>query len=156
MVKGANRHKDGLLFDIVVYAILVIYCFLTLYPLVYILSCSFSSPSAVYTGRVVLLPIELSLESYERVFQNTAIWRSYLNTIYYTLAGTLLSVAFTFASAYPLTRKDLRGRQFFMTYTSSRCFLAVGLFRYILLLTNCILWIQYGRLSCLVRSAYGT
>ena len=115
MVKGANRHKDGLLFDIVVYAILVIYCFLTLYPLVYILSCSFSSPSAVYTGRVVLLPIELSLESYERVFQNTAIWRSYLNTIYYTLVGTLLSVAFTFASAYPLTRKDLRGRQFFMT-----------------------------------------
>lgn len=113
MVK--RKKRDGMIFTIVVYTILIIYCILTLYPLVYILSCSFSSPAAVYTGRVVLFPVELSLKSYERVFQNTAIWRSYLNTVLYTFLGTVLSVAFTFASAYPLTRRDLKGRQFFMT-----------------------------------------
>ena len=113
MVK--KKGLDGLIFDIVVYTILIIFSILILYPLVYIVSCSFSSPSAVYTGRVVLFPVELSVKSYERVFQNMSIWTSYLNTILYTLLGTVLSVAFTFASAYPLTRKDMKGRQFFMT-----------------------------------------
>lgn len=113
MVK--RKKKDGVIFSIVVYTILIVYCILTLYPLVYILSCSFSSPAAVYTGEVVFLPVDLSLKSYERVFQNAAIWRSYLNTVLYTFLGTVLSVAFTFASAYPLTRRDLKGRQFFMT-----------------------------------------
>ena len=100
MVK--KKGLDGLIFDIVVYTILIIFSILILYPLVYIVSCSFSSPSAVYTGRVVLFPVELSVKSYERVFQNMSIWTSYLNTILYTLLGTVLSVAFTFASAYPL------------------------------------------------------
>ncbi len=113
MVK--RKRKDGVVFSAIVYAILIIYCVLTLYPLVYIISSSFSSPSAVYTGRVVLFPVEPSLKSYERVFQNTEIWRSYLNTVLYTFLGTCLSVFFTFASAYPLTRKDLKGRNFFMT-----------------------------------------
>lgn len=115
MVKGKRKHSDGLVFDIIVYAILIIYCFLTLYPLLYILSCSFSSPSAVYTGKVVFFPVEPSLKSYERVFQNTIIWKSYGNTIFYTVVGTFLSVAITFASAYPLSRKDLKGRSFFMS-----------------------------------------
>lgn len=115
MVKGKHKHSDGLVFDIIVYAILIIYCFLTLYPLLYILSCSFSSPSAVYTGKVVFFPVEPSLKSYERVFQNTIIWKSYGNTIFYTVVGTFLSVAITFASAYPLSRKDLKGRSFFMS-----------------------------------------
>lgn len=85
----------------------------TLYPLVYVLSCSFSSPTAVLMGKVRLLPVNLSLRGYEKCFETGAVFIGYRNTIYYTLVGTALNVVFTFLAAYPLTRKELVGRNFF-------------------------------------------
>ena len=84
------------------------------YPLIYIISASFSSPSSVASGRVVLWPVDFGLEGYKAVFRNKDIVGGYLNTFFYTFAGTALNIIMTMIGAYPLSRKDLKGRNFFM------------------------------------------
>ena len=84
-----------------------------LYPLIYILSCSFSSGTAVSTGRVTLWPVDFSIEGYRRVFVNERVWTGYRNTIAYTCVGTLYNVTMTLLCAYPLARRKLPGKGFF-------------------------------------------
>ena len=78
-----------------------------LYPLVYIVSSSFSNPAAVTSGRVWLWPVEPSLIAYERVYNYPTIWRGYANTIFYTVFGTAISVTLTLLAAYPVSRLSL-------------------------------------------------
>ena len=81
----------------------------------FVLSASVSSPTAVNTGRMILLPVEPTLSGYSYIFQYQEIWSGYLNTILYTVVGTLLNLAATLPCAYALSRKDLDGRNIIMT-----------------------------------------
>jgi putative aldouronate transport system permease protein len=92
------------------YALVTLLAVAVLYPLIYILSSSFSSGEAVSTGKVFLLPVDFSLEGYRRVFRNPDIWTSYGNTIFYTVTGTAFNVAMTLFCAFPLARKGLPHR----------------------------------------------
>ena len=87
----------------------LIFCGLCVaYPLIFVVSSSFSSPNAVIGGRVFLWPLDPSLAGYQTVFNNEAVWRGYLNTFFYTGVGTTLNVAMTIMIAYPLSRRDFR------------------------------------------------
>ena len=76
-------NKGDTFFTVTVYILLILFCILTLYPLIYIVSCSLSDPEAVYRGDVFLLPVKFSVKSYERVLNNSEIWTGYKNTIIY-------------------------------------------------------------------------
>jgi putative aldouronate transport system permease protein len=94
--------------------LLLIICLLIVaLPLIYITSASFSSPSAVVSGKVWLLPVDFSLEGYKAVFKNSKILTGYGNTIFYTVVGTAVNVVFTVMAAYPISRKDMPGRNIF-------------------------------------------
>jgi len=119
-----SRNKIKNRSDRVFYAVIgVVIAFLTiivLYPIVYILSASFSSSNAVAEGRVWLWPIDFSLEAYKAVFNYSDLWIGYRNTIFYVVVGTVLNVAMEMICAYPLARKNLWGKgpiAFFMTFT---------------------------------------
>ncbi|HHV97088.1 MAG TPA: carbohydrate ABC transporter permease [Clostridiaceae bacterium] len=88
---------------------------LVLYPLIYIVSASFSSAGAVNAGRVFLFPVDFSLQSYRAILQYKNVYIGYRNTIFYTVAGTFINIAITMMCAYPLSRKNLMGRGF-ITY----------------------------------------
>lgn len=94
----------------VVYAVICLLTVVVVYPLVYVLSSSFSSGQAVTNGRVVLLPVEFSVEGYRRVFEYRDIWVGYRNTLMYTALGTLWNVAMTSCAAFGLSKPDLPGR----------------------------------------------
>src|SRR3712207_4829348 len=81
-----------------------------LYPLLYILSASFSDPRAVTSGRVWLWPVEPTLEGYEAIFKNKLLVSGFANSLFYTVAGTLINIVMTILAAYPLSRADLPGR----------------------------------------------
>ena len=81
-----------------------------LYPLIYVISCSFSSGEALMSGKVRLLPVGLTLDGYKSVFGYASIWVGYRNSILYTACGTTLSICLTLLAAYPLSRKDFIGR----------------------------------------------
>ncbi len=106
---------DGL-FLIGVYCFLTIVLLLVLYPLVYVISSSFSSPAAVSSGRVWLWPVDFSLRGYQVAFGNPQIVTGYANSLYYTFFGTLISVLLTVLIAYPLSRRGLYGRNVIMIF----------------------------------------
>ena len=89
-------------FAAIVGVILVLLTMIVLYPLLYVLSASFSSANAVSTGKVVLWPVDFSLEGYQRVFDYSRVWIGYRNTLAYTLVGTAVNIAMTMMCAYPL------------------------------------------------------
>jgi ABC-type glycerol-3-phosphate transport system permease component len=84
-------------------------------PLIYIVANSFSSPSAVSAGRVLLWPIEPSLTAYKEAFSDPLIMKGYLNSFVYAVGGTLISVTLTIAIAYPLSRRTFFGRNVIMS-----------------------------------------
>ncbi len=97
----------------ITYGLMLLILMLVLYPLVYIVSASFSSPSAVAAGKVWLFPVEPSLDGYRAVFKYKDVFTGYRNTIFYTVAGTAINVSMTLIAAYPLSRRTLPGRGFF-------------------------------------------
>ena len=83
----------------------ILVLFIVLYPMWLILIASVSDPDAVLQARVLIWPVDFSLMGYEAVFQYKELWGSYLNSIFYTVAGSALSVVVTLAAAYALSRK---------------------------------------------------
>ncbi|MBQ9325647.1 MAG: carbohydrate ABC transporter permease [Clostridia bacterium] len=108
-----RRSADDRIFYAVSYVILGFLTLIVLYPLIYILSCSFSSANAVSTGKVVLWPVEPSVLGYQTVFENRNVWVGYRNTVLYTVLGTFINVSMTLICAYPLARKKLPHKGFF-------------------------------------------
>jgi ABC-type glycerol-3-phosphate transport system permease component len=98
-------------FLIAVYAILVLIVVVVLYPMIYIVSCSFSSSNDVQGGNVWLWPVHPTLLGYRAVFQNDLVITSFFNSVFYTLVGGLFSTAITIMMAYPISRRYFIGRR---------------------------------------------
>lgn len=98
-------------FDVFATIILLLAILLVAYPLIYVVSASFSSTTAVMSGRVWLLPVEPSLEAYKAVFKYDSIMTGYLNSIIYTVLGTAVNLVLTTLCAFCLSRKDFYGRK---------------------------------------------
>lgn len=96
--------------------VLICLTVLILYPLIYVLSASFSSPSAVTTGEVVLWPVDFSLKGYSAVLSYSSVWTGYANTLFYTIVGTIINVTVTMFCAYPLSRRDMQFRRFYTIF----------------------------------------
>ena len=112
--------RSDRIYFVVSYIVVTILMLTVLYPLIYIVSASFSSASAVNSGRVWLFPVNFSAYSYKYLLGYKIIWIGYGNTIFYTVAGTAINVALTILCAYSLSRKGLVGSgiiTFLFTFT---------------------------------------
>jgi len=83
----------------------VVILFVIIYPMYVIVIASISSPEAVWRGEVFFRPIDPSLVGYRAIFGYSLLWRSYLNSIVYTVVGTTLSVFVTMMGAFALSHK---------------------------------------------------
>ena len=119
--------KGDTVYYIISGVIMSILLVIALYPMIFVLSASFSSGDAVSSGRVVLWPVELNLEGYKTVFRNGDILRAYWNTLLYTSVGTVINVAMAMITAYPLSRRDLKGRGFLMLVFTFTMFFSGGM-----------------------------
>ena len=97
------KSKNDAIFQGIVYVLTALVCIVTLYPLIYVLSASFSNPARILGGDVVLWPVEFTLNSYKRVFASSDILTGYRNTLIYTATGTTLNMIATIMAAYPLS-----------------------------------------------------
>ena len=114
-IRKRKISKSDLVFEGVVYSILALWTIATIYPLIYVVSCSISPPEDVYMGKVFLFPTAIDFSSYKKVLGADMIWRGYLNTLIYVVLGTLISCALTIPSGYVLSRRDFRQRGVLMT-----------------------------------------
>ncbi len=110
-----------------VYALLTIVLLIVLYPLIFVVSSSFSSALAVSSGRVWLWPVDFSLRGYQVALSNPQIVTGYANSLYYTFFGTIISVAMTVLVAYPLSRRTLYGRNTLMLFITFTMIFSGGL-----------------------------
>ena len=111
MKKKVSQDKVVYFINYVLLALLLV---IELYPLIYIVSCSFSSGDALMAGKVRFLPVDLTLDSYKAVFKYSSIWIGYKNSLIYTVIGTVISIVLTLFAAYPLSRTDFQGGNVFM------------------------------------------
>lgn len=107
-----------------------------IYPIILVISSSFSAPSAVYAGRVFLWPVDLSVEGYKAVFKNRQIVSGALNSVFYTGVGTLVNLVMTTLAAYPLARRTLPGRSIIMKLFVFTMFFSGGMIPNYILLMN--------------------
>ena len=101
----SNEGIGDKIFDVIVYFFVALAMAVTFYPFLYVVSVSLSSGSAVNQGRVILFPVEFTLDTYKMVMEYDDLWISYGNTISYTITGTIINIVFTCLVAYPLSRK---------------------------------------------------
>jgi len=109
------------------YAVTIFVLIITLYPFVYVLSMSFSSPNNVITQSVWLLPKGFSVSSYKVIFGDKAVWRSYYNTIWYVVVGTSINVVMTILAAYPLSKTKFFLKNYIMGFIAFTMFFSGGL-----------------------------
>ena len=115
-----QRSLGEKIFNIFNILFMIFLIFVTLYPLWYVLIASFSSPIEVARGNVVIFPRGFDLSALKTVINTNNIWTSYANTIFYSVAGTAVSMVFTLLAAYPLSKRRLKGRRvlmFFLLFT---------------------------------------
>jgi putative aldouronate transport system permease protein len=98
-----------------------------LYPFIYMLALSLSSTRAVLAGKVFLYPVDINLNTYKTIFNYPNFFIAYRNTIFYTVAGTLISLVMTISFAYPLTKSFLKGRKIVMKFIIFSMFFSGGL-----------------------------
>ena len=98
--------------DIVLVAITAVVLIIVAYPLYYVLIASVSDPYDVYAGKTFLFPSGFTLDGYAAVFQDPNIVSGFLNSVKYTVIGTVFSVTMLYITAYPMAQRDLPGRKF--------------------------------------------
>lgn len=90
--------------------ILVLLLVIVAYPIIYVLSNSFSSGIAVSSGRVLLWPVDPTLQGYKVIFSYNSVWVGFANSIFYTVFGTIINMVLSVLAAYPLSRPNYQGR----------------------------------------------
>lgn len=86
------------------------------YPIIYVISCSFSSSAALERGAVILWPVEPCLEAYDFILQYKQVWTGFRMSIFYTICDVLMQMSMTIMVAYPLSRSYFQGRNFYTMF----------------------------------------
>lgn len=99
---------------------------LVLYPIYYVLIASISRPLYVENGSVMLKAAMPTLESYRQALKTPYLWTSLFNSLYYTIGGVAVNMAFSTLMAYALSKQRLVGRKFFTLFTVFTMWFSAG------------------------------
>lgn len=128
-----NRITVG---DIMIGILMLVICFVSLYPVWYTVIISFNDSSDALRGGIYWWPRKFSLESYKTVFQDTTIIRAFMVTVLRTLIGTVTSVFFTAMVGYALSKKHIMGNKFYTILGTITMFFGGGLIPSFITLKN--------------------
>jgi putative aldouronate transport system permease protein len=122
--------------DIILVVLCAIILFIVAYPLYYVLIASVSNPYDVYAGKTFLLPSGFTMDGYKAVFADSSIVTGYINSVKYTVIGTIFSVVMLYFTAYPLSVKELPGRKAFSLFFIITMYFGGGLIPTYLVVKN--------------------
>ncbi|MFA5699034.1 MAG: carbohydrate ABC transporter permease [Sphaerochaeta sp.] len=128
--------RSTILFQTLVYAVMLFTLAVTLIPLVSMAALSFSSPKAIVNNEVFLWPKGFTWEAYRQIFSYPNFFRAYGNTFLYTFGGTLISLAVMIIFAFPLSKPKLKGTKFVLKLVIFSMFFSGGLIPNYLLIAN--------------------
>ena len=142
------------IFTIFNYTILTLVLIVIAYPLIFVVSASFSDPQAVVRGDVLLLPVNPTLRGYQAVFKNGKILTGFMNSVFYLVAGTCLNLVMTMLCAYPLSRKEFKARGFISLFFVFTMYFSGGMVPTYILVNK--LGLLNTRLAMIIPTAMST
>lgn len=110
-----QKHKKKKLFDIGLYSFFILLSFITLYPFYYVLIMSVANAVSTATHVPYVLPYVIDFTGYKTIFEDTAFFKSFGVSVFVTVVGVCLNMIFSIIGAYVLSKKDLIGRNFFLS-----------------------------------------
>ncbi len=135
-VKKRRKPVSSRIFDIVVYILLFLVAMVTIVPFLQVVTISLSPPEVVASYGLHLIPTKIDLEGYRSIFKYKLLWTSYRNTIVRTLFGTALSMLLYVIAAYPLSKKYLPNRRFWIFFIIFTMYFSGGMIPSYLLINN--------------------
>ncbi len=96
-------------------------------PILNIFAVSFSSYEAFSRGEVGLLPVEFDTRAYRALIQDGKVLRGLGYSTLYTFLGTLINVALTTLTAYPLSRPEMPLRKTVSLFFAVTMFIGGGM-----------------------------
>ena len=120
MILGKRRKKDifntpaGKMFDVFNFILMGLFGFITLAPFLYVLAGSLATELEITTRGFFIIPRDITTEAYRFLFMTGTLIDSMVRTAGVTILGTLVQLILTFTFAYPLSRRNLRGRKLIM------------------------------------------
>lgn len=130
------KSRGSRAFDIIVYSLMIFVLLCCLVPFIYMLALSLSDPKAIINNQVSFWPVNFTLSAYEQIFTYPNFFKAYGNTIFYTVGGTVISLAMTILFAYPLSKPYLIGHNFLMKMVIFSMYFAAGLIPNYLIVSN--------------------
>lgn len=133
-----NDTVEDKIFYTVINVILTLLLLVIAVPCLYIVACSFSDADKVIAGNVIAWPVDFTMEGYEAIFNNGTydIISAFRNSIFFTIAGTILALFLTYLCAYPLARKNLPGGSKIMMLYTITMFINGGMIPGYMLITD--------------------
>ena len=132
-MKDSTGYRVFRVFNVVVLLLIV---FVTFYPFLNMVAQSFSSEGNINAGRVNLIPRGFNLQTYKVVMGDSSFWTSYKNTVTYTVVATMISMVLTTAFAYAISKRHLKGRNFFIAIAVFTMFFNGGIIPNYVLITS--------------------
>ncbi len=129
MSKPASIHlcRQDRVLNVFLYVFLGVFLIMCAYPVYFVLLASVSNATAVNSGRLLLIPEGFHVMGYKFVFSDQRIGTGYMNTIIYTVGGTLLGLTCSLLAGYSLSRRDLPGRGIVMAVMVFTMYFSGGL-----------------------------
>lgn len=113
--------------DTFIILLVTVASFICLVPILHLVAVSLSSNAAILSNKVTVFPVEWSTLAYETVFKDAKMVNSLFFTILLVAVFTLVCMVMTICAAYPLTKKKLKGRDFFLIIIVFTMFFSGGL-----------------------------
>lgn len=104
----------GKVFDVFNTIFLGLFGIVTILPFLYIIAGSFSTETELLHRSFFIIPETFSLDAYKYIFSTPTFLRSLLVSIFVTVIGTLVQLILSLLMAYPLSKKELKGRNFIL------------------------------------------
>ena len=134
--RNSRQSRGDIIFETVVIILLAILALIIIYPLYFVVIASFSEAKAVVGGEVIFLPKNVTLENYMECFKNGDLMLGYKNAFILLFTGTAVYLFMTILCAYPLSRRDLWGRNGIMIFCTIPMFFGGGLIPTYLVVTK--------------------
>ncbi len=125
--RHSRQSRSDIVFEKEVGILLALLTFTIIYPLYFVVIAAFSDAKAVVGGRVIFVPKDVTLENYAECFKNDDLMLGYRNSFLLLIIGTAIYLFLTILCAYPLSRRDLWGRNGIMMYCVIPMFFSGGL-----------------------------
>ncbi|TBL81538.1 carbohydrate ABC transporter permease [Paenibacillus thalictri] len=106
-----GKTKGRYMFQAINVLIMVVLAAAAIFPFIHVLARSLSDEAAITSGKVVMLPVDMTWLAYEAVIHNAGMNQAFLFTAYLTVVGTLVNLLLTVFGAYPLSKPGLIGRK---------------------------------------------